>query len=155
MERGTFTLLMGCGKTRTTLTMKISDNKVDLWHENRIKNMTIEPENITGVIVGPGLVVELFSDSHFSHLATTLENNTNPKGHKYEIGCYDDHPIWRGLIRSFKVWDYDEYHANGRLVKYCDGDDECAENEMCLCKGGERLKEWCPKDKKRCLNKNV
>ena len=116
MERGTFTLLMGCGNTRTTLTLKSTPDKVDLWHENRIKAMTIEPENITGVIIGPGLVIELFSDAHFSHLETVLENNTNPIGHKFEIGCYGDHPIWRGIIRSFKVWNYDEYHMNGRLI---------------------------------------
>jgi hypothetical protein len=154
MERGTFTLLLGCGDMRSTLTLKNSGG-VDLWYENKIKQLTVNPVDITGIIVGPGLVIEIFSDAHFSHLENTLENITNPKGHKYEVGCHDDHPIFKGIIRSFKVWDYDKYHTNARLVKYCDRDDECDDNEMCLCPGGEKLKEWCPVKRKRCLNKGL
>jgi hypothetical protein len=154
MEKGTFTILMGCGDTRTTLTLKHS-GKVDLWYENKLKDFGINPENITGVLIGKGLVIELFSDPHFAHLSDVIENNTNPDGHKYEVGCFDDHPIWKGVIRSFKVWNYWDYHANGRLVRYCDTDNECGEDELCLCKGGERLKEWCPRERKRCLNKGL
>ena len=27
--------------------------------------------------------------------------------------------------------------------------------KMCLCPGGQRLKEWCPNRRKRCLNKGL
>lgn len=154
MEKYTYTLLLGCGSTRATLTLKQHQEKrVDLWYENKLRSLGVEPENITGIIVGQGLVVELFSDAHFNHLEKTIENNTNPEGHKYEVGCLDDHPIWRGIIRSIKVWDYDKYHENGRLVKYCTSHDECDDNELCLCPGGENQKEWCLNRRKRCLNK--
>ena len=138
MEPKTFTLLMGCGLTRTTLTLKQHTPRVDLWYANKIRGLTVKPENITGIIVGPGLVVELFSDDHFTHMTDTIENATHPPGHKYEIGCYDDHPIFKGVIRSFKVWDYDAYHENGTLIKYCDNDKDCQSSELCLCPGGDQ-----------------
>jgi hypothetical protein len=155
MERGTYTLLVGCGKQRTTFTFKNS-KEVELWNEIKIrKELLINPQNISGIIIGPGLVIEIFSDAYYSKMENVLENNTNPKGHKFELGCLDDHSIFKGTIRSFKVWDYDEYHANGKLVKYCDKDVECGDKEMCLCPGGEKLKEWCPLKRKRCLNKGL
>ena len=156
MERKTYTLLLGCGRTRRRLTLKQhQERKVDLWYENKIKAMTIEPEDITGIILGQGLVIELYADAHFNVLVRTVENNTNPRGTKYEVGCFDDHPVRKGTIRSFKVWDYDKYHESGRLVRYCENHNECDEDEMCLCPGGENQKEWCLNRRKRCLKKQM
>jgi hypothetical protein len=155
MENKTFTLLVGCGDSRSTITIKNQDD-IELWNEHKIRQtLSIDPEDVTGILIGKGLVIELFSDAYFSQLENVLENNTEPKGHKYEIGCILDHQSYKGSIRSFKVWMADEYHTNGRLVKYCDKNDECSENEFCLCPGGEKKKEWCPDKRKRCLNKRL
>ena len=39
------------------------------------------------------------------------------------------------------------------MVRYCTKHYDCEGNELCLCPGGENKKEWCPNQRKRCLNK--
>jgi hypothetical protein len=72
----------------------------------KIIALTIEPVMLSGCVVGSNLVIQVFSDDHFSILTYTIENKTNPDGQKYEIGCYDDHPIFKGVIRSLIIHFY-------------------------------------------------
>ncbi len=154
MRVRTFTLLIGCGSCRRKITLRQSNcERVDLWNRFKLERLGINPEDLTGIIVGPGLVVDLFTDGHYNHLAKTIENPRNKRGVRFDIGCYGDHPIRKGMIRSLKVWEYNKYHQLSRLVRYCNTHNDCASNEMCLCPEGQNLKEWCPFSRKRCLNK--
>jgi hypothetical protein len=151
MEDKTFILYIGCGKTRTTITLNLKSD-VDYWWESKIKAMKISPDTISGFRVGPGLVIELYSDAYMSTLREVIRNKTTKEGMMYDIGCYEDHPVWRGVIRSFRVWDYNKFQKENGIIQ-CDSDKECKMNEYCLCPNGERRAEWCPNVKRRCLSK--
>jgi len=39
-------------------------------------------------------------------------------------------------------------------IKYCNNDTECKNYESCMCPGGEKNKEWCINQKRRCMHKS-
>ena len=152
MEKRFVTLYLGCGDERNTVDIEMKKDRIDYWDENRLHKHTINTDMVTGFRVGPKLVMEIYSDPFFYRLRKVLKNPRNDKDVKWDVGCPIDHGVWNGIIRSFKIWDYDYYQSIHGL-RYCNRDQQCRDNEYCLCKGGEKKAEWCPVSKQRCLPK--
>lgn len=152
-ETGTVKLKLGCATGVKNVIFKLRKKKVDEWNEPDLNLMSINTDMITSIEVGPKTVLEAYSDPGMYRLRKRIKNGSETGTKKFEIGCFEDHGVWAGIIRSFRIWDY-EYYMSIYGTRYCEQDTECREDEYCLCKGGQRKGEWCPESKKRCVHKS-
>jgi len=152
MVKNTVQLHFGCGKDRNHKTLDLNGQKMAEWNEYDLHRLTLKTDLITKITLGPKTVVQIYSDPYLYRLRKRLMNGSSTKGKEFEIGCIEDHGTWAGILRSFRVWDYD-YYMSLYGTRYCDTNDECRDGELCLCKGGEMNKDWCPVSKKRCKPK--
>jgi hypothetical protein len=147
-------LYFGCGKNRNTMMLKLRDGNVEDWTEYDLNRLTLKTDLITAIEVGPETVLEVFSDPYIYSLKEKMINKHTDKIQRYELGCKVDHGLWAGIMRSFRIWNY-AYYRSRFGTRYCNEDSECNDYEYCLCRGGQRKKEWCPKSKKRCVHKST
>lgn len=153
MENKRFvTLYLGCADDRNTVDLEMESTKIDYWSEDNLNKTGVKTDLITGFRVGSKMVLEIYSDPFFYRLRKVLKNPRTDVDVKWDLGCKIDHGVWNGIIRSFKVWDYDHY-MDIHGIRYCNRDEQCRNNELCLCKGGEKKAEWCPISKQRCMPK--
>lgn len=152
--KGYATMYLGCGKKRKEIQLVMRAPDVDYWSEYDFNRLTVNTSDITGVRVGPRVVLEVYSDPYFYRLRKVIKNPSYNKDKMWDIGCLIDHGIWAGIVRSFKVWNYDYYESLYGL-RYCDFHDQCRSSEYCLCSGGQEDGEWCPGSKKRCMPKSA
>ena len=153
MEAAAIRIHIGCDEVRNFFTIKMKSDKVDFWNEYLLLRQTIDPENITGITVGPRTVLQVFSDPYFYRLRRTIKNPSYKQSVHINIGCFKEQQIWRGIVRSFKIWNY-HYYDSLFGMRFCQKDSDCYNTEYCLCPGGQRKGEWCPITKKRCLHKS-
>jgi hypothetical protein len=150
VDKRTITLHLGCGRRRYKFTIPLKSEYYDEWYEQRLKQWNIEPKDISAVEIGPRTVVELYSSAFFEGDRRIIKNPSFSEYNKYEIGCLEDHQIWHGNIRSFRLWDFDFYQKINSM-QACTDNSECKENEYCLCPNGYARGEWCPKTGKFCF----
>lgn len=151
MEKEYIILYRGCGTQQNPLKLTLGTKNTDSWDENRIKALTLTPQEITSVIVGPRTVFEFYESGNFVGHKYRVINASDDKIRTYRFGCFEDHEIWRGSVKSFIIWTYDHYDAvHG--IQYCDSDTQCKPYELCMCKDGQTHPSWCPKTKRRCVH---
>lgn len=153
VDKRTITLYLGCGRRRHRITIPLKSNYYDEWYEQRLKYWNIEPKDISAVEIGPRTVVELFSSAFFDTDRRIVKNPSFNQVNKYEIGCLEDHHLWTGYVRSFRLWDYDHYEKIHSL-QACSHHSDCLDNEYCLCPNGYARKEWCTGTGRFCFPKS-
>ena len=152
LDKNMVTFYFGCNKNRNNLTIKMKTKTYEDYNEFDLHKLTLKTDLITGIKVGPKTIVQIFSDPYHYRLRDRFINETDDKTKQWEAGCFQDHGLWTGIIRSFRIWDYD-YYDSVHGLRYCDADNECRDYELCLCPGGQKKAEWCPVRKRRCLHK--
>lgn len=148
MNTNIVNLYLGCSNDRPTYDIKYNGGRVDYWDEKKIHKIGLDTKNISGFKVGPKTVVQVYSDPFFYRIRKVLINDKEDNELKWDFRCLIDN----GIIRSFKIWDYD-YYMDIHGTRYCGSDKDCRDYEMCLCRGGQRNADWCPESKRRCLPK--
>lgn len=146
-------LYLGCSNDRPTRRIEYNDERIDYWDEKRLHKIGLKTDNISGFKVGPKTVTQIYSDPFFYSLRKTLVNDKKDDELKWDVGCFIDHGVWNGIIRSFKIWDYD-YYMSIHGTRYCESDKDCRNYEKCLCRGGQKNPDWCPESKRRCMHKS-
>ncbi len=152
MEPGSVRLYFGCNNERHHFTLHIRDGRVDGWTETDLAEQTFAADRITALEVAPKTVLQIYSDPYHYRIRETIVNGED-RSKTWEIGCFEDHNIWAGVIRSFRIWDYD-YYDSIYGTRFCKVDQDCYSNEYCLCEGGQKNPEWCTATKQRCLPKS-
>lgn len=152
MEKEYIIIYIGCGAVQKEFKIQLELKQVDEWNEKRINAMSLVPEPLSGVLVGPRTVVQIFSTGDLIGLKNTFVNDSSTETKMYNIGCLDNPSLWRGTIRSFVVMTYDHYNSIYG-IKYCDSHTQCDSTEYCLCPHGQEHPSWCPNSKRRCLNR--
>lgn len=154
MDKHTVRLYFGCGNERNFMTLSLeNDEEVGRWTEYDLNRLTLKTDLITGIRVGPKTVVEVYSDPYLYTLRRKIINDSETRSKHLELGCFEDHSVWAGIIRSLRMVSY-EYYKRSSGTRYCESDDQCRDNEYCLCKGGQKDKSWCPSSKRRCMHKS-
>jgi hypothetical protein len=150
VDKRTIILYLGCGRRRHQIQIPLNSEYYDEWYEQRLRNWNVEPRDISEIEVGPRTVLELFSSAFMYGDRRVVKNPSFGNFLKYNLGCLEDHSIWKGDIRSFRLWDYD-YYQKIHTVQSCTKHNQCKWNEYCLCPNGYARKEWCPKMGRFCL----
>lgn len=150
MEIEYIIIFQNCGKSQTKHAMRMFNN-IEYWDESKLKRDGINPKNISEILVGPKTVLEIFSDKEFNGDYHKIINDKENEGITYKVGCPDD-PKWKPSIGSLIIWTYENYDKT-HGVPYCQTDRDCKWNEMCLCRKGQSHPSWCPKEKRRCMNR--
>lgn len=147
--KNTIKLHLGCDK-KMFININLNNKRVTSYFNHHIKQLAINSEDITAITVGPKTVLEAYGVNNLVGKKRLIINDTEDKEKILHIGCAENHPVSEGSVRSFIIWDYD-YYFEVFGVRYCDKDSQCKDYEYCLCKGGQRDPNWCPRSKKRCL----
>lgn len=146
-------LHFGCNKDRNTMTIHLSNGKYEEWNEYDMHRLTLRTSILTGFGLGPKTVLQTYSDPYLHRLKKLVINDSETETRHWDVGCVEDHGLWDGTVRSFRVWDY-HYYDSIYGVRYCNEDNECNENEYCLCLGGQKNPEFCKEQRKRCMPKS-
>ena len=149
-EKGAIRLFLGCCCTRHKVDFKLRLDKVVDYDEIGLNGMEIDTGFISGVSVGPRTTVELYSGPNLDGERTLVQNSSNTTQQMLDLGCSKNNDIWKGGIRSFRIWSY-EYYQKMNGIRYCSSNNQCSSAEYCLCPTGQIQPEWCPKEKQRCL----
>ncbi len=138
-----------CNKTHK---IPLNTNNIDNWDERKIKSMLIDPATISSIIVGPKTVLEFFAGPNFDMQSYKVINDSKDKTKSYTFyECPKDNTKWSVSLNSFKIWTFD-YYDSIYGIRYCDSNQTCDENELCMCQTGKTNELWCPISKKRCMN---
>jgi len=122
---------------------------LDYWTEDRLMKNLIDPAKISHVVVGPRTVFQMFESPNFTGNQFKVTNINRDKTMIYRFTDPLDKQLWRSTMKSFIVWTYD-YWKSINCIRYCESDNQCGKNEMCLCKNGQSHPSWCPVSKRRC-----
>lgn len=151
MEKEYIIIYTGCQEKQNPFKIAMETKSKDEWVENRIQALSIQPQQISSISVGPKTVLEFYSDPNLNGQKYRVINSSTDKMKVYNFGCFEDHQIWRGNVRSFIIMTYDYYNSvYGK--RYCSSTNQCHQNEMCLCPGGQEHPSWCEKKKRRCMD---
>jgi len=152
MEREYVILYIGCNEDKYPIRIDLDTKVMDNWSESKImEKLNIDPKTVSQVLVGPKTVFEHYIQPFFTGDKNRVINQSPSDVRLYTFGCFHNHEIWRGGLRSFKLWSFDYFMSvNGN--RYCDNDRQCRDNEMCLCPSGNQHPSHCPKTKRRCMH---
>lgn len=168
-KNGSITIQFGCknivryredsSREKIKIFLQLQDFKVKEFSEDALQRLATTISLITGFILGPKTVVELYADPFMNDLLDIIINDTDDKIVIYEQPCLSDeqqidHSFRQKnmYIRSIKLWNYN-YYKHYKATRYCDNDSECFYGEYCLCPNRIQNGEWCPVQKKRCMPK--
>lgn len=152
MQERSVTLHLGCCCAKKIHCIKLNNSLMKEYSTTTLESMNIDPYKISEITLGPKTVIETFQEPLLQGKKRLVANSSDKNKIIY-IGCVQDHLIWEGYVRSFRLWDYDAYMDNQKPT-YCNINSECSENEYCLCPTGQSHPEWCPVQGKRCMPKN-
>ena len=167
VTKGSIVLQFGCTdlakyndkthREKVKIFLQLKDEKYKEFIEDLLQKLAVTIQLVTGFILGPLTVVELYNDPFLNDLAEVIINDTTNKLAIYDKNCFSDElqidHSFRGqgeFIRSVKLWDYD-YYMNNRAIRYCNTDFDCGLSEYCLCPNGNYNGDLCPLEKKRCM----
>lgn len=139
------------GQKQTRKEIALKTKILDYWTEDRIKLDQVDPAMINSVVVGPRTVFQMFENPDFTGNEYKVTNSSNNKTMIYRFTSPQNKKLWRSTMRSFIVWTYD-YWKSINCIRYCETDNQCGKNEMCLCKNGQSHPSWCPVGKRRCMH---
>jgi len=142
---------LGCGSNQHSIDIKLVGFKVQGYNEQDIKLMKIDPKYISTIEIGPRTVLEMFDGPHLHGKKRMIINSSFSNVRKYDIGCFEDHNIWQGNIRSFRIWSYPHYYKIHN-TKFCNADSDCRWDHYCLCPNGYKQPDWCPTKKRMCIH---
>lgn len=151
MDKVTLKLHLGCNLSRYSAKFSLNTERLQTYNEEQLRELRLNPYEITGLTLGPRTVVEIFTGPKFSGIKKVIVNRSYSKNKTVNIGCIDNYIIFEGFIRSIKIWSYN-YYYKVNTPKYCDKNSDCGFQEYCLCPDGQKQEEWCPIEKKRCMN---
>ncbi len=138
-----------CNKTYK---IELNTNNIDNWNEDKLKSMLIDPISIASIIVGPKTVLEFFAGPNFDLQSYKVINDSKDQTKSYIFyNCPKDNTKVSVSLSSLKIWTYDYYNSIYG-TRYCDSNQMCDENELCMCQTGKTNELWCPISKKRCMN---
>jgi len=150
MELEYIILYNGCDSQKIPHRISLETKIIDYWAENKINANQISTEDISEVTVGPRTVFEYYESPHFTGQKNRVINASKDKIKQLNVGCLEDHFVFKGKVRSFIIWSYD-YYMSLYGTRYCNDDSECQDREMCLCQFGQADPMWCRHTKKRCM----
>lgn len=146
-------------RTRTKIFLQLKDYNYKEYSEDALQQIATTIQLVTGFILGPMTVVELYEDPFLHDLVEVIINDTTDYVAVYVQECTSDelqidHTFRKKgeYIRSICLWNY-EYYVNNRMTRYCETDFDCGLSEYCLCPNGAYNGNYCPEQKKRCLPK--
>lgn len=152
MNKVTIRLYLGCGLLRHSVNIELNAFYVEEFYESRLLVSGVTPTEISGLLVGPRTVVELYSDSNLYERTGIIINKSHHNNKFHDLGCVLNEN-WQGYLRSFRIWNYD-YYIKVHSIRYCNSDIECNNDEYCLCPNGYQQPAWCPIQKRRCMHKS-
>jgi|LakMenEpi03Aug12_release.lakeMendotaPanAssembly.Ray.scaffolds.fasta_scaffold724216_1 hypothetical protein len=152
METEYIILYIGCGQKEITKKISLGTKEQDDWTESKIQTLTINPVEISSIVVGPKTACEIYSLDNFMGSKYKIVNSSTDKVKTYKIGCPEDTHLIKSPIRSFIVMTYDHYNSIYG-IRYCNSHNQCDRNELCLCPGGQENPSWCSKKGRRCMNR--
>lgn len=139
---------------KSTKRVVLNTNNLDEWPLDKIKSYLIDPTTISTIDVGPSTVLVFFENGDFTGKSHTVINDTKDKKTTYTFfPCPKDNNKWYVSLNSFRIYAYDYYNSIFG-IRYCENNNECGNNEYCMCENGQTNGLWCMKSKKRCMNKN-
>lgn len=153
-DKRTITVFIGCARSRTRMNIRLGPHKYDEWDERRLKSINVDAKDISKMLIGPSMVVQLYPYAFFQGEPILIENSSSWDAREYNIGCVHDHQLWSGHIRSFRIWDYN-YWKEINKPSTCNYHTECGENEYCLCPNGYARGEYCKDTGKVCMPKSM
>lgn len=134
-----------------TKRIDLMTNNIDEWDSDKIKSYQIDPKTISSFTIGPMTVLEIFYGANFYGQSQFVINDKKDYTTSYKVFDCPKVGNWSVAIGSFKIWTYAHYDSIYG-TRYCDKDNECRQNEYCMCQDGKTNGLWCPKSKKRCVN---
>jgi hypothetical protein len=143
---------MGCGLLRHSVDIQLHTFYVEDFPQSRLLTSNITPSQVSGLLVGPRTVLEIFSDGVFYEREALITNKSYCYNKFHDLGCTLDQN-WQGYLGSFRLWNYD-YYVKTHRIRYCNSDRCCKSDEYCLCPNGYQQPEWCPISKRRCMPKS-
>lgn len=137
---------------KSTKRVVLNTNDLDEWDINKLKSYLIDPDTISSIDVGPSTVLVFYENGDFSGKSHAVINDTMDKKTTYTFfPCPKDNNKWFVSLNSFRIYTYD-YYNKLYGIQYCDSNDECGRDQMCMCENGETNPLWCVNSKKRCQN---
>lgn len=167
VTNGSILLQFGCAdlvkyndnthRDKVKIFLQLKDEHYKEFKEDLLQKLALTIQLVSGFILGPQTVVELYNDPFMNDLADIVINDTTDKIAIFHKECFADEMQidykFRGkgqFIRSIKLWNY-EYYMNYQATRYCNTDFDCRLSEYCLCLNGNYNGELCPAEKKRCM----
>ena len=137
-------------REKVKIFLQLKDDHYKEFNEDLLQKLAVTVQLVTGFILGPLTVIEIFNDPFLNDIADVIINDTNNKVGIYQKQCYSDKSREKGeFIRSIRLWDYD-YYMEHRATKYCKTDFDCELSQYCLCPDSDINGDFCPEQKKRC-----
>jgi len=168
ITNGSIVLQFGCNdsvkyinntsRDKVKIFLQLKDDKYKEFSEDLLQKLAVTIQLVTGFVLGPLTVVELYNDPFLNDLADIIINDTNDKLAIFDKKCNAAELQMNSssrnkeeFIRSIRLWDYD-YYMNNHATRYCKTDFDCRLSEYCLCPNGNYNGNFCPHEKKRCMS---
>jgi hypothetical protein len=144
-------------RDKVKIFLQLKDRQYKEFSEDLLQKLAVTIQLVSGFILGPKTVVEIYDDPFLNDIVDVIINDTDNKLVLFDKKCNSDelqidHSFRKNgqFIRSVKIWNYD-YYMNNKAIRYCKSDFQCGLSEYCVCPNENYNGDFCPLEKKRCV----